>query len=138
MIYYIKIGLTKKIDLTKSKNNKECIICHYWHFNHGFIFQKLVCSGCPDFLTLLLPVTRCAGYNTDLASNSNISKTVKMNIAFKKVFFKEYSISFLIKFRLIDFGLVLLQLLMFKVCGITGISKIVFCNFSGTERVKQT
>ena len=39
--------------------------------------------------------------------------------------------------RLIDFALVVLKLLMFKVCGIIGISKIEFFNFSGTERVKQ-
>ena len=30
----------------------------------------------------------------------------------------------------------ILQLLMFKVCGVIGISKIEFFNFSSTERVK--
>ena len=39
--------------------------------------------------------------------------------------------------RLIDFTLVVLELLMFKVCGIIGISKIEFYNFSGNERIKQ-
>ena len=39
--------------------------------------------------------------------------------------------------RLIDFALVVLKLLMFKVCVIVGISKIEFFNFSGTERVKE-
>ena len=39
--------------------------------------------------------------------------------------------------RLIDFALVFLKLLVFKVCGIIGISEIEFFNFSGTERVKQ-
>ena len=39
-------------------------------------------------------------------------------------------------FRLIYFALALvLKLLMFKVCGIIGISKIEFFNFSGAERV---
>ena len=37
--------------------------------------------------------------------------------------------------RLIDFALVVLQLLMFKVYRIIGISKIEFFNFSGTDRV---
>ena len=32
---------------------------------------------------------------------------------------------------------VVLELLMFKVCGIIGISKIKFFNFSSNERVKQ-
>ena len=39
--------------------------------------------------------------------------------------------------RLIDFALLPLNLLIFEVCGIIGISKIEFLNFFGTERVKQ-
>ena len=39
-------------------------------------------------------------------------------------------------FRLIDFAFVVLKIFMFKVCGIIGISKIEFFNFSSTERVK--
>ena len=39
--------------------------------------------------------------------------------------------------RLIDFAIVVLTLLMFKVCVIIGISEIEFFNFSVTERVKQ-
>ena len=39
--------------------------------------------------------------------------------------------------RLIDFALVVLYLMMFKVGGIIGISKIEFFNFSSIERVKQ-
>ena len=41
-------------------------------------------------LTLLLPVPRWAVDNTDLLSNSNISKTVRANIAFASTLFKEY------------------------------------------------
>ena len=37
--------------------------------------------------------------------------------------------------RLIGFAFVVLKLLVFKVCGIIGISKIEFFNFSDTERV---
>ena len=44
-------------------------------------------------LTLSLPATRCAGHNTDLPSNCNISKTVWITIAFTRKFFKEYCIS---------------------------------------------
>ena len=40
--------------------------------------------------------------------------------------------------RLIDFALVILELLMFKVCGVNGISKIEFFNFSGNKRVNKT
>ena len=85
---------------------------------------------------LSLPVTSCAGYNTNLASKSNISEKMRANIAFTTPSFKEYSISFLMISRLIDFALAVLQLLMFNVCGVIGISKIMLFNFSGTERDK--
>ena len=87
------------------------------------------------FLTPSLSVTRCVSHNTDLASNTNFSKTARVNSVFTRTIFKEYSISFLIISRLKDFALVVLELLMFKVCVIIGISEIVFFNFCGTERV---
>ena len=59
-------------------------------------------------LTILLPVTRCAGHNTDLPANNNISNKVRENIALTRAFFKEYSIIFLMISRLIDFALVVL------------------------------
>ena len=78
-------------------------------------------------LTLSLPVTCCAGHNIDLASNSNISKTVRVNTVFAKK--KWILISFLIISKLIDFAFVVFYLLMFKVesdvlCRVIGISKI--------------
>ena len=84
----------------------------------------------------MLPVPRWAGDITDLPSESNISKTVGVNIEFTETLFKEYSISFLMRCRLIDFALVVLRLLIFKFCGIIGVLKIELFNFSGTERVK--
>ena len=62
-----------------------------------------------------------------------MSKTVGVNIAFIGTFFKEYSISFLMVCRLIDFAFVILELLMFKVCGIIGISKINFPVLKGLK-----
>ena len=52
MIYYSKPGITEGIDLTKSKDSKECRVCHYWYFNHGFKFQKSVFNGCHDLLMM--------------------------------------------------------------------------------------
>ena len=60
------------------------------------------------FLTLSVFVTRCAGDDPNLHSNSNISKMVKVNIVLTRTFRKEYSISFLVISRLIDFSLVVL------------------------------
>ena len=88
-------------------------------------------------LTVSLSVLRWTGDNTGLPSDSTISKTLRINIALVITFFKEYSTSFLMVYRLIDFPLVVLKLLMFEVCVIIGISKIEIFNFSGTERVKK-
>ena len=33
-------------------NSKECMICHYWFFNHLFNFQDYVCNSC-HYLTML-------------------------------------------------------------------------------------
>ena len=44
--------MNKEIDLAKSENSKECMICYYGFFNHGFNFQDYICHGCHD-LTLL-------------------------------------------------------------------------------------
>ena len=42
MLYYDRIDIRKGNDLIKSNNSKECMICHYWFFNHGFEFQDSV------------------------------------------------------------------------------------------------
>ena len=38
MLYYDRIDISKKRDLAKSNSSKECMICHYFFFNHGFKF----------------------------------------------------------------------------------------------------
>ena len=52
MLYYDRIGIDKGIDLAKSNNSTECMICHYWFFNHEFKFQDYVCNDC-HHLTML-------------------------------------------------------------------------------------
>ena len=52
MLYYDRIDLSEGIDLAISNSSKECMICHYWFFNHGFEFQDSVCNGC-HVLTML-------------------------------------------------------------------------------------
>ena len=54
MLYYDRIDISKGIDPTKSNKSRECMICQYWFFNHGFKFQDSVCNGCQD-LTMLCP-----------------------------------------------------------------------------------
>ena len=58
-------------------------------------------------LSLSLRVPSCwAGHNTDLLSDNNLSKTVRLSIVFAGIYFREYSTSFLMVCRLIDFALV--------------------------------
>ena len=52
MLYYNRIDISEGIDLAKCKKSKECMICYYCFFNHGFEFQDYVCNDCHD-LTIL-------------------------------------------------------------------------------------
>ena len=54
MLYYDRIGLGEEIDLTKSKNSKELIVCHYCYFNHELKFQNTICNGCHDLTMFCL------------------------------------------------------------------------------------
>ena len=52
MLYY------NRNDLAKHNNNKECMICHYFFFNHGrFKFQGSVCNGCHDLTMLTINIS---------------------------------------------------------------------------------
>ena len=88
-------------------------------------------------LTLSLPVPSWASHNTQLPLYMNILETIRVSVAFTQIFFKEYSISFLMLCRLINFALAVLILLMFKVCGIIGISKSRLSNFPVLKQLKK-
>ena len=47
-MYYKRINISEGIDPGNSNNSKECMICHYWSFNHEFKFLHSVCNGCHD------------------------------------------------------------------------------------------
>ena len=60
MLYYDRINLNEGIDVPKSNNSKECMICRYWFFNHGFKFQDSVCNGSHDLTILRLNISDVA------------------------------------------------------------------------------
>ena len=60
MLYYDRIDISEIINPTKSNRSKECMICHYWIFNHGFKFQDSVCNGCRDLTSLWLNISDIA------------------------------------------------------------------------------
>ena len=57
MLYYNRIYTSEGMDLDKSNNSKECIICQYFFFNHGFKFQDYACNGCHDLSMLCLDIS---------------------------------------------------------------------------------
>ena len=60
MLYYDRIDISEGIDLAKSNNSKECMICHYWFFNQGFEFRDSVCNGCHDLTMLSVSISDIA------------------------------------------------------------------------------
>ena len=53
MLQYQKIDVSKGIDVNKTSASKECELCHCWFFKDvGFKFEKHVCNGCHDLLTM--------------------------------------------------------------------------------------
>ena len=60
MVHYNRIDVSEGIDRTKSNKSRECMICHYCFFNHGFKFQDSVCNGCLDLTILCLNISDIA------------------------------------------------------------------------------
>ena len=52
MLCYDGTDASEGTDLAESNSSKECVICHYWYFNHGFKFQDFVNNGCHVFKRL--------------------------------------------------------------------------------------
>ena len=47
MLEYDKIGTSEGIDINKTNELKECMLCHYWYFlNKNFSYGPYLCDGC--------------------------------------------------------------------------------------------
>ena len=60
MLYYDRIDLSEGTDPAKSNGSIECMVCHYWFFNHGLELQNSVCNGCHDLTVLCLNISDIA------------------------------------------------------------------------------
>ena len=60
MLHCDIIDIREGIDPAKSNDSKECMVCHYWFFSHGFNFQDSVCNGCHDLAILYLNISNIA------------------------------------------------------------------------------
>ena len=47
MLAYERIDISDGIDVNKSYESKECMLCHYWYFlDKNFSYGPYLCDGC--------------------------------------------------------------------------------------------
>ena len=82
MLYYDRINISDGTDPTKSNKCKDCMIFHYWIFNHGFKFQNSVCNVCHNLTVLSVDIRDIVTIeNVDYCYiNYNISKSEPINL----------------------------------------------------------
>ena len=108
MLYCDRIDISEGIDLAKSNNRKECKICHYRFFNHGFEFQDYISNGCHDLTMLSVNICdiaiitvknvdyRCIIHNIGKSEAINLLKILFLKIVgiYKKYWLKFQSAFF--------------------------------------------
>ena len=58
MLQYQKNDVSEGTDVNKTSASEECELCHYCFFKDvGFKFEKHVCHGCHDLLTMAYSLT---------------------------------------------------------------------------------
>ena len=78
MLQYQKIDVSEEIDVNKTSASEECELCHYWFFKDvGFKFEKHVCNGCHDLLTMAYSLKNIAIFSAKGAT----FRCVLMNIS---------------------------------------------------------
>ena len=51
MLEYDKIDISEGIDVDKTNESKECMLCHYWYFlNKNFSYGPYLCNGCYNIM----------------------------------------------------------------------------------------
>ena len=82
MLCYDRIDISDGIDPTKSNKCKDCMIFHYWIFNHGFKFQDSICNVCHNLTVLSVDISDIVTIeNVDYCYiHYNISKSEPINL----------------------------------------------------------
>ena len=83
MLYYNRIDIIEGIDAAKS-NSKECMICHYWFFNHGFKFQDSLCNVCHDLTMLYVNISDIASITDKNVNYWKKTKQIWSNYVIRK------------------------------------------------------
>ena len=64
MLHYDRIFVSKGIDVNKTRERKQCDICHYLYFlDKGFKFQTDIFNGCHDVLMMSINLNNIAILN---------------------------------------------------------------------------
>ena len=51
MLEYNRIDISEEIDVDKTNESKECMLCHYWYFlNKNFSYGPYLCDGCYNIM----------------------------------------------------------------------------------------
>ena len=54
MLYYDRVDISKGVDLSKSNNSKESMICYYFFLIMDSTFNIYISDGCNDLTILCL------------------------------------------------------------------------------------
>ena len=51
MSEYERINILEGIDINKTNESKECMLCHYWYFlSKNFSYGPYLCDGCYNIM----------------------------------------------------------------------------------------
>ena len=85
-MWYEKIDVLEGIDVNKASASKECELCHYWFFKDvGFKFEKHVCNGCHDLLTMAYSLKNIAILSAKGVIFRCLSTGISKNEALKRL-----------------------------------------------------
>ena len=86
MLQYEKIDVSEEIDVNKTSASKECELCHYWFFKDvGLKFQKHVCNGCHDLLTMAYSLKNIAKLSAKGATFRSVLMGISKNEDLKRL-----------------------------------------------------
>ena len=86
MLQYLEIDVSEGIDVNKTSTSEECELCHYWFFQDiGFKFEKHICNGCNDLLTMAYSLKNIAILSAKGATFRCILMGISKNEGLKKL-----------------------------------------------------
>ena len=88
-MYCDRIDLSKEVDPAKSSKSKECMVCQYCFFNHGFKYQDSVCNSCNDFLVLCINISDIAIIAATVVDYRCIIHGITKSMCISKMYIKD-------------------------------------------------